>query len=214
MLNIRQSRDFNSGNGFPLDPERYPEGAGTSDPVMRSRKSLILAAAFGTLVLVIALSGAAAWRKGTQLMHQVASVHATHKTAGDALQTIRENVYLMSVLTRDYLMDPDPLNAQEYIDQYRNDSQSKQISGISISCHRPRYVSAAAVERLRKELEDHWDPAEIVLDLSPEQRVLRRAQLLRRGVSRRQEIFELAAAGPAALLDANLGTRTGPLTRC
>jgi signal transduction histidine kinase len=156
------------------------------------------------LVLVIAVTGAASWRKGSELMHQVASVHATHKKAGDALQTIRENVYVMSILTRDYLMDPDPLNAQGYIDQYRSILVETDRAFSDLHATGLDTSQRAAVERLRKELGDHWDPAEIVLDMSPEQRVLRRAQLLRRGLHRRQEIFELAAQ-VQNLLDANLG---------
>ena len=99
-------------------PIREELEADSSRRSMRSRKSFILAGAFGTLVLVIAVSGALAWRNGTQLLHQVASVHATHKKAGDALQTIRENVYLVSILTRDYLMDPEPANIPSYVDQF------------------------------------------------------------------------------------------------
>jgi signal transduction histidine kinase len=137
-------------------------------------------------------------------MHQVGSVHATHKKAGDALQKIRENVYLVSILTRDYLMDPDPANAQKYVHQYEEIVEQTErafgdlrATGLDASQH-------AAVDRLRRELEQHWDPAEIALDLSPEQRVLRRATLLRRGVQRREEIFELAAQ-VQQLIDANLG---------
>jgi signal transduction histidine kinase len=171
---------------------------------MKSRKSFILAAAFGTLMLVIAVSSGAAWRKGTQLMHQVASVHAAQKKAGDALQKIRENVYLVSILTRDYLMDPDPSNAQNYVHQYESIVEETERAFRDLQAPGPEVSQRAAVERLRRELEQHWDPAEIVLDLSPEQRVLRRATLLRRGVQRRQEIFELAAQ-VQQLLDANLG---------
>ena len=171
---------------------------------MRSSKSFILAAAFGTLVLVIVISGAVAWRNGTQLMHQVASVHATHKKAGDALQSIRENVYLVSILTRDYLMDPDPANAQTYVDQYELIRVQTERAFADLHATGLDASQRAAVDSLRRELEEHWDPAEIVLDLTPEQRVLRRATLLRRGVRRRQDIFELAAQ-VQKLLDANLG---------
>lgn len=136
-------------------------------------------------------------------MHQVASVHSTHKQAGDALQRIRENVYLVSVLVRDYLLDPETSNARSYIDQFsaiRSETEKAfrdmEPSGLDAS-------QRAAIERLRRELELHWDPTEIVMDMTPEQRVLRRAQLLRRGVTRRQEIFELAAQ-VQKLLDANL----------
>jgi signal transduction histidine kinase len=171
---------------------------------MRSRKSVILAAAFGTLMLVIAISGAAAWNNGSQLMHRVGSVHSTHKQAGDALQKIRENVYLVSILTRDYLMDPDPSNAQSYVDQFNSIRQEtdRAFAGLQTTGLDPSQRSA--VDRLRRELQEHWDPAEIVLDMSPEQRVLRRAQMLRHGVRRRQDIFELASQ-VQHLLDANLG---------
>jgi signal transduction histidine kinase len=176
----------------------------SGEPGVRAHKSFIVTAAFGSLILVIALSGAAAWRNGSQLMHQVASVHDTHKRAGDALQSIRENVYLVSILSRDYLLDPDTSNAQTYVDQFASIRTQTNKAFTELQATGLEPLQHSAVERLRRELEKHWDPTEIALDMSVEQRLLRRAQLLRRGLSRRQEIFELASQ-VQQLLDLNLG---------
>jgi hypothetical protein len=170
---------------------------------VRLRKSFVLAAAFATLVLVIGVSGAAAWRKGTQLMHQVATLHSTHKQAADALQRIRENVFLVSILVRDYLLDPVNANRQNYTDQFKEIQAETDRAFMVLEASGLDKSQREAVERLRKELVLHWDPTEIALDLTPEQKALLRSQLLRQRVKSREEIFELAAQAKQ-LLDVNL----------
>jgi signal transduction histidine kinase len=49
-----------------------------------------------------------------------------------------------------------------------------------------------ALNQLRRELSAYWDPTEVVLDWSPEERRAQRAEMLRQRVRRRQEIVALA----------------------
>jgi signal transduction histidine kinase len=170
---------------------------------VRLRKSYLLAAAFATLVLVIAITGLAAWQKGTLLMHHVTEVHSTHKRAGDALQRIRENGYLVSILIRDYLLDPDAAHTQVYIDQFQGIQAETQEAFKVLQKMGLDNAQRKALEELRGGLLLHWDPTEIALDLTPEEKAARRTQLLRQRVRRREEIFQLAAQ-VQHLLDENL----------
>src|SRR6185312_6418041 len=49
-----------------------------------------------------------------------------------------------------------------------------------------------ALNHLRDEVASYWDPTEIVLDWSPEEKRVQRTQMLRQRIKRRQEIFGLA----------------------
>ena len=50
----------------------------------------------------------------------------------------------------------------------------------------------AALNHLREELAAYWDPTEVILDWSPEEKRAQRAEMLRQRVGKRQEIFALA----------------------
>jgi hypothetical protein len=62
---------------------------------------------FSGLLLIIGGSAFAIWRNATAAQLQVAALHNTHLAAGNALATLRANVYLTGILTRDYLLDAD-----------------------------------------------------------------------------------------------------------
>ena len=85
---------------------------------MRARRSILLAAALAALLLVIGISASAVWWNARNSQERVAALQAAHMKAGVALAAIRANVYLAAILTRDYLLDPDPSHARQYIDQF------------------------------------------------------------------------------------------------
>jgi signal transduction histidine kinase len=161
------------------------------EPV-RARRSILLAGALAGLLLVIGISAYAVWRNARNSQERVAALQSAHMKAGVALAAIRANVYLAAILTRDYLLDPDPTHAQEYIDQFgviqANTEKSFQVLEAS-GLDEPQ---RAALNHLRDEVASYWDPTEIVLDWSPEEKRVQRTQVLRQRIKRRQEIFGLA----------------------
>ncbi len=160
---------------------------------MRVRGSIFLAAAFAALLLVIGGSALAVWRNATISQRNVGELHNNHVQAGAALAAIRANVYLTGILTRDYLLDPDPANVQQYIDQFaairKNTEQSFGV--LKFSGQDPQ--QRAAIDRLNEEIDAYWDPTEIALDWTPEEKRASRAQLLRQRVRRRQDVFALTS---------------------
>ena len=112
--------------------------------------------------------------------------------AGVALAAIRANVYLNAILTRDYLLDSDSSHAQQYIDQFDRIQANTEKSFRTLEALGLDDEQKVALNQLRKELTAYWDPTEVVLDWSPEEKRAQRAEMLRQRVRRRQEIFALA----------------------
>ncbi len=159
---------------------------------MGVRKSILLVSAFAALLLVLAASAFAVWRKATNAQERVADLHNAHVQAGASLGAIRANVYLTGILTRDFLLDSDPLHAQQYIDQFAGIQKRTEESFSSLENSIQDKEQRLALAELRTQLNAYWDPTELVLDWSPEEKRAQRTVMLRQRVRRRQEIFSLA----------------------
>ena len=159
---------------------------------VRPRKSILLAAALAALLLVISLSAFAVWWSARNSQERVGALQSAHMQAGVALAAIRANVYLNAILTRDYLLDSDWSHAQQYIDQFNTIQTNTEESFRSLEASSLDENQKAALNHLRRELATYWDPTEVVLDWSPEEKRVQRAEMLRQRVRRRQEIFALA----------------------
>jgi hypothetical protein len=161
---------------------------------MGVRKSILLVSAFAGLLLVLAASAFAVWRKATDAQERVANLHSAHVQAGAALGAIRANVYLTGILTRDFLLDSDPFYAQQYIDQFASIRKKTEESFRSLESSIQDNEQGLALTQLRTQLSAYWDPTELALDWSPEEKRAQRSAMLRQRVRRRQEIFSLATA--------------------
>src|ERR1700744_3049218 len=87
---------------------------------MLVRRSILLAFAFASLLLIIGGAAFAIWHGAENEQNEVAALHAAHLAAGDALATIRANVFLGGIITRDSLLDPDSLHAVRYNEQFND----------------------------------------------------------------------------------------------
>lgn len=156
------------------------------------RPSVLLAAAFTALLLVIGASSIAVWRNATSAQDRIATLHSAHMRADAALSAIRANAYLTGTLTRDYLLDSNPANAQQYVDQFQSIREKTAQSFSILESLAQDDQQRTALQHLRQELDEYWDPTEVVLDWSPEQKRTQRSLMLRQRVRRRQEVFDLA----------------------
>ncbi len=157
---------------------------------MRVRRSILLGVAFSGLLLIIGGSAFAIWRNATAAQLRVAALHSSHLGAGNALATLRANVYLTGILTRDYLLDADPKQAPKYADQFFKIRMDTDDSFRVLAASAQSDQEKAALERLRLEVATHLDPTRIVLDLTlagP-----RRAAFLGERLRRREQIVALA----------------------
>jgi signal transduction histidine kinase len=158
---------------------------------MRRRRSFLLAAAFGILLTLVAVSAVALWQKNLQIQENISQLHRTHYEAAAALTDIKSGVYVAGILFRDSLLDPDPSNTPEYVSQFETIQKDTERNLGKLEAFGHDSEQQRALELLRSELKLYWAPAEVALDLTPEERVARRMQLLRQRVRKRQEIFEI-----------------------
>jgi signal transduction histidine kinase len=156
------------------------------------RRSVLLAFAFASLLLLIGGASLAIWRGAENARQQVADLHASHLKEGDALASIRANVFLSGILTRDYLLDPDPAHSAHYAAQFRDIRSSTERSFAVLAAQAQSAEAIAALDRLHNEVNNYWDPTKLVLDWTPEQKNARRAGFLQDRVRHREEIVEVA----------------------
>jgi signal transduction histidine kinase len=159
---------------------------------MQLRGPVLLGSAFAALLLLVGFSAIAVWQSATGAQSRVAQLHDAHTRAAADLSAIRANVYLTGILTRDYLLDAAPDHVPDYVAQFREIQAETQKSFASLEASVSDAQQRAAVKRLEQEIITYWDPTEVALGWTPEEKRGRGASLLHQRVRRREEIFALA----------------------
>lgn len=179
---------------------------------MLMRRSVLLAFAFASLLLIIGGAAYAIWRGAENARQEVATLHGAHLEEGNALASIRANVYLAGILTRDYLLDSDPSRATRYADQFNGirATTARNFQTLAMSSQTPE--EKAALNHFQNAVDSYWDPTKIILDWTPEQKSARRAAFLQERVRHREEIVELAGQ-IEQLMTANFSRERARITR-
>ncbi len=159
---------------------------------MKLPKSVLLTAALAALLLLLSASALISWRTARYAQDNVTALHAAHLKVNAELSAIRANVYLNAILTRDYLLDGDPAHIEQYVSQFEQIREKTQTSLHGLETSAPDEVRRRAVQHLRAELDAYWDPTELALDWTPEEKRVRGASMLRQRLRRREEVFALA----------------------
>lgn len=160
--------------------------------MINARRSILLAAGLAALLLVLGSSAFAIWWSARNSQERVAALQSAHTRAGEALATIRANVYLNAILTRDYLLDSESSHVRQYMDQFTNIQANTEDSFRTLEATGLDSGQQTALNKLREELAAYWDPTEVVLDWSPAEKRALRYGILRQRLRRREEIFALA----------------------
>lgn len=162
-----------------------------AEPSMR--RSMFLTAAFAGLMVVISALAVAVWRNATDTQARVAALHNAHFEAGSALASLRANVYLTGILTRDYLFDIDPGHPRQYTAQFADIRIATADSFRILAASAQNDVESSALDHLRREVDAYLDTTRIALDWTPEEKANRRAEFLNRRLRTREEIVALAS---------------------
>jgi signal transduction histidine kinase len=160
---------------------------------MRVRASILLAAALSALLLVLGASAVAVWVGARNAQSRVAALHGAHLESWASLAAIRANVYLSSILIRDYLLDSEPGSGERYTEQFeevRKDTE-KNFGYLKQVSQEER--QRALLDDLDRELQAYWQPIVLALDWSPEEKRSLGFRVLRQRVRQRAEVFELAS---------------------
>jgi signal transduction histidine kinase len=170
---------------------------------MLARRSTLLAAAFALLLVVIGGAALAIGRGASRTQLEVARLQNSHFEEENDLASIRANVFLIGIVTRDSLLDPDPAHAARYIDQFhgvrtateRSLSNLESIGRSNAEQDNAEQSNAgkAAIERLHSEVSAYWDRTTVVLNWTPAEKNIHRPEFFVQRVRLRDEILVLAA---------------------
>ena len=160
---------------------------------MLMRRSNLLAFAFAGLLLIIGGASFAIWNGAENAQQRVAALHKAHLEAGNALASIRANVFLGGILTRDRLLDPDPSHAPRYADRFRDIENDTQGRFAALAASDQSVTERATLDRMHREINGYWDSTRTVLNWTPQEKNARLAQFLEERLRYREEILELAS---------------------
>jgi signal transduction histidine kinase len=166
------------------------------------RKSTLLVVAFTALLLVLGVSTLAAWRGAKTAQSRASNLLNAHMEARTALNAIRGNVFLNAITTRDYLLDPDSSHRESYLRDFDSIRRNTIDSFVKLQTLTQDPAQNAALRNLQSEFEQYWDPTELLLDWSPQEKRAKGYEMLKLRVRRRQEIFALAEKAQQ-LIEAN-----------
>ncbi len=160
---------------------------------MQARRSVLLAVAFAALLLVMGVSATAVWWNARTAQDATTELHNAHMSVDGALASIRSDIYLTGILTRDYLLDEDPNADRQYIDQFNEIRTDTDRNFATLEESRLVEDDADALARLRTEIRrQYWDPTISALGWTPAQKEANRASLLANLVTRRREVVSLS----------------------
>ncbi len=157
---------------------------------MTSRRSTFLAAAFVGLLLVLGAATFAVSQSARIGQGRVTALNKARTESDDALDTIRTNVYLLGILTRDYLLDTDPAGVHQYVTQFNAIRSETEKSFQALVSSEDQGLSTEAGQ-LRREFGAYSDITATVLRWSAEQKRALGPEMLRQRLRRRQEVFAL-----------------------
>jgi signal transduction histidine kinase len=149
----------------------------------------ILASGFGTLVLLIILSGLDSMKRAGQIYIATRSIHESHERAGRAVREIQSGIYLSGILIRDFLLDPSQIAAGLHRGQLLEirDSMDRELEVLRGA------ADAKMLEELRGQIESYWDSMDPIFDWTPQQKIALSSIFLRRQVlPRRNAVLDMA----------------------
>jgi signal transduction histidine kinase len=158
---------------------------------MPAHRSVFLMAAFAALLGVIALASWAVWRNARQIQAQTEVIHSADRHIQEALNSIRSGVYATAILTRDYLIAPDPAGKTEYKDQFREIRMQTESALAAVQSEARDEARQAALAYLREEIDAYWASTQVVFDWNARERDREHMEMLRKRMLRRQQIFAL-----------------------
>jgi len=158
---------------------------------MKSPRSTFLAAAFVGLLVVIGTATFAVGHSARLAQDHVTDLNNARMQSDDALDTIRANVYLLGILTRDYLLDTDPSGTSQYVTQFNVIRSETDKSFQTLALSKDADLPKEALDQLRREFGAYADVTAQVMGWSAEKKRTLGPQMLRERLRRRQEVFAL-----------------------
>jgi signal transduction histidine kinase len=159
---------------------------------MKSRSSFILAAGFGTLIVLIAMLGFGAIGRARAIYNEMESTQQTYLEAEAFRRDIAADMYLADILVRDYLLDPSPQSAplhRQQLLEIRNSLQER----LDLLAQRMGEGDTRGVSQLQTEVQAYWDSLDPIFEWTPQDKASLSWSFLRHKVlPRRKAVMDLA----------------------
>jgi signal transduction histidine kinase len=169
-----------------------PAGGRVRRDIRRSRTWPLVALAFAAMILLGALGTWVTLNRTTRMRSSVLAVTDAHQIRHEHIQALRSQIYVSSIVVRDYLHD----TSREHLDEYRaklleNESAaSMQVAQLS-KLASPR--SEATVRSLAAEVNAYWSSLHAILQETDTAGYAGRYRRLRTDViPRREAVIALA----------------------
>jgi signal transduction histidine kinase len=160
---------------------------------MKSRTSSLLAIALVALLVLIGVATFVVGYSARVAQTRLAILYEARTQSDDDLDNIRSNVYLLGLLTRDYLLDSDSGSAgpAQYLTQYNNIRASTETSFQHLGTLKDTQLPKNTLNDLLQEFSAYSDITGVILNWTPQQKSRLGPDMLKRRLRLRQELFAL-----------------------
>ena len=136
----------------------------TSETVRRllDRTRLLLIAGFGGLLLLMTFAGVDAMKVFREMQDRNDAIRQDYLSRNRLLNQIRSDLYLSGTYVRDYLLEPDPENAERHLKSLQK-SRRDMNSALEIYASLLNPDEAAPFGSLQSEIGRYWDVLEPVM---------------------------------------------------
>ncbi len=158
---------------------------------MKSKTSSLLTLSFIALLALMGVTTFAAGYSARQAQIRVNALNQARMKSDDDLDALRTNVYLLGILTRDYLLEPDTGNAAQYLGRYEEIRSSIDKSFDALAALKDAELPDGALTDLRQRFNSYSDTTGVLLKWDPGLKRRLGPDVLRGRLERRQQVFAL-----------------------
>jgi signal transduction histidine kinase len=152
----------------------------------------VLAAGFGSIILLTILFGLDTWRRTSQIYSSVLEIHQSHLRTEAALRHIESGIYLSGLFIRDFLLDPSQITAALHRRELLEVRESME-QNLDILDRTAAPAIRDTLHRLREENEAYWASLDPVFEWTPQRKMAMSSLFLRRQVlPRRNAVLAMA----------------------
>jgi signal transduction histidine kinase len=171
--------------------------------VKPNRSAPILLVVFGMLIGLIAVSSLGALHRVRETYRAVSGLNDRYRRTDQALNAIASGIYMVGLVTRDYLLDPSNANAADYRSQLISEradmeQEFRELRSAIRDQDKPQ------LERLRVEVEGYWDALGPLFEWTPQEKSAHSRVFLRREVLPRRRSALRITNEVSKLTEANL----------
>jgi len=171
--------------------------------VKPNRSAPVLLVVFGMLIGLVAVSGLGALHRARETYRAVSALNERYRHTDQVLNSIASGIYMVGLVTRDYLLDPSNANAAEYRSQLVSERSDMEAAFRELRSA-IRDQDQPQLERLRGEVEGYWDALDPLFAWTPQEKSAHSWAFLRREVLPRRRAALRITGEVSRLTETNL----------